>query len=435
MAGVLSACTDSDSFSSDPSKRLTFSRDTIKMDTVFSAVPSSTYSFWVYNNSGDGIRLRNVRLDRGNQSGFRVNVDGVFANPAVTDIEIRKNDSIRVFVEVTTLENMQQEAQLVEDNLLFTLESGVVQQVNLRTWSWDANPIRDLVVSQDMTLEESKPLVIYGNGITIEQDATLTIKNSKLYFHANAGITVKGKLVAENSLFRGDRLDHMFNNLPYDRVDGQWKGLVIEKNAVGCSMTDCELRNPMTGINCESSELMLKNSIVHNCKGAGIFAKKSSLVIDGCQLSNCLNDCLTLLGSSAEINHTTLAQFYPLNFNHGYAIRWNHIEETIEETTQKYGVSLTMSNTLMTGSKDDVLSGEKRTEDLISYTFTNCLLRTPVVEDEEAFKDIIWEKPTDEIQGTKHFKLIDETNMIYDFTIKEESPAYQKGIGRIIVTP
>jgi hypothetical protein len=90
----------------------------------------------------------------------------------------------------------------------------------------------------------------------------------------------------------------------------------------------------------------------------------------------------------------------------------------------------------MTGYKDDVLSGEKRTDDgMVTYEFTNCMLRTPAIEDAESFKDIIWEKPTDEIQGTKHFKLIDETNMIYDFTLKEESPAYQKGIGRIVVTP
>ena len=432
---LLSACSDNDSFSSNPSQRLTFSKDTVKMDTLFSAVPSTTYTFWVYNNSGDGIRISTVRLDRGNQTGFRVNVDGTYLNPVVNDLEIRKGDSIRVFVEITSLENFKDVPQLVEDNLLFTLENGVVQKVNLRTWSWDAKKMTNLVVTQDMTIEEEKPLVLYGNGITIEEGATLTIKNTTLYFHANAGITVKGKLVAEKSLFRGDRLDHMFINLPYDRVDGQWQGITVVKGATGCEMTDCEVRNTMTGINCEGSELLLKNTIVHNCKGAGIFARKSSLLIDGCQLSNCLNDCLTLLGSTAVIDHTTLAQFYPLSANRGYAIRWAHTEEQEGEETKGYGVSLTMSNTLMTGYADDVLSGEQRTEGIISYEFTNCMLRTPEIADAEAFKDIIWEKPTDEIQGTKHFKLIDETNMIYDFTLKEESPAYQKGIGRIVVTP
>ena len=436
LIALLSACSDNDSFSSDPSQRLTFSKDTVKLDTLFSAVPSSTYTFWVYNNSSDGIRIRTVRLDRGNQSGFRVNVDGTFVNPVVNDLEIRKNDSIRVFVEITSLENAQDVPQLVEDNLLFTLENGVVQKVNLRTWSWDAKKMTNLVVTADMTIEESKPLVLYGSGITIEEGATLTIKNTTLYFHAHAGITVKGRLVAEQSVFRGDRLDHMFNYLPYDRVDGQWQGITVVKGSTGCDMTDCEVRNPMTGFNCVHADLCLKNTIVHNCKGAGIFAQFSAIMLDGCQVSNTLNDCVTLLGSSATIDHTTLAQFYPLSANRGYAIRWAQAKEKVEETTETYGVSLTMSNTLMTGYKDDVLSGEKRTDDgMVTYEFTNCMLRTPAIDDAEFFKDIIWEKPTDEIQGTKHFKLIDETNMIYDFTLKEESPAYQKGIGRIVVTP
>ena len=93
------------------------------MDTLFATVPSSTYTFWVHNRSNDGIRLRSVRLERGGQSGFRVNVDGTFLNPVATNLEIRKGDSIRVFVEITAFENMYAEPQLVEDNLLFALES------------------------------------------------------------------------------------------------------------------------------------------------------------------------------------------------------------------------------------------------------------------------------------------------------------------------
>ena len=78
MAFAISACDDEDSFTVSPSNILTFSMDTVKLDTVFSTVPSSTRSFWVYNKSGDGLRCSTVRLENGNQTGFRVNVDGVF---------------------------------------------------------------------------------------------------------------------------------------------------------------------------------------------------------------------------------------------------------------------------------------------------------------------------------------------------------------------
>lgn len=50
------ACSDDDSFSTEGGLRLTFSTDTVNIDTVFSNVPSSTRSFWVYNHSGDGTR-------------------------------------------------------------------------------------------------------------------------------------------------------------------------------------------------------------------------------------------------------------------------------------------------------------------------------------------------------------------------------------------
>jgi hypothetical protein len=102
---ALVACSDNDSFTTSPNALLTFSKDSLKMDTVFSTVGSRTYDFWVYNFSSDGIRVQSVRLKQGNQTGFRANVDGFYLDNSygsvVTDLEIRKNDSIRVFVELT----------------------------------------------------------------------------------------------------------------------------------------------------------------------------------------------------------------------------------------------------------------------------------------------------------------------------------------------
>ena len=43
------SCTDDDSFTTSPNNLLTFSSDTIRMDTVFSRVPTSRRSLWIYN--------------------------------------------------------------------------------------------------------------------------------------------------------------------------------------------------------------------------------------------------------------------------------------------------------------------------------------------------------------------------------------------------
>ena len=79
--------------------RLTFSIDSVTVDTIFSRVSSSTRAFWVYNKGKSGIRCQNVRLAKGNQTGFRVNVDGIYLGASegwqTSDIEIRRGDSIR----------------------------------------------------------------------------------------------------------------------------------------------------------------------------------------------------------------------------------------------------------------------------------------------------------------------------------------------------
>ena len=417
-SALLTACSDNDSFTTDRSHRLTFTTDTVRMDTLFATIPSSTYSFWVHNKSGDGLRLRSVRLERGGQSGFRVNVDGTFLNPVVNNLEVRNDDSIRVFVEVTAFENASDEPQLIEDNLLFALESGVEQKVNLRTYSWNAEQWRDVEITESKTIESSKPIVVYG-GISVAATATLTIKNTEMYFHDGAGITVEGALVAENSLFRGDRLDHMFDYLPYDRVSGQWQGIAIKPHADGCQLTDCEIRNACDGLVADTTTVELKDCMIHNCKGFGLWAHIADVTVDNCIISNTLKDCLALLGCQTVLDHVTLAQFYPLSANRGFALRFEPSEQPF---------SLTCSNTLVTGYAEDVIDGE--VDENSQYSFTNCLLRTVIPEDTQFFKDIIWEKKDDDIQGTKHFVQIDEKNMIYDFRLKEESPAYEKKIGK-----
>lgn len=418
---LLTACSDNDSFTTDRSSRLTFSRDTVLLDTLFSAVPSVTYTFWIHNHASDGLRISTARLEKGNQTGFRVNVDGTFLNPVGQNFEIRKGDSLRVFVEVTSFENHSTEPQLVEDNLLFTLESGVEQRVNLRTYSWDAQKVTNLEVTEDMTIESSKPLVLYGDGIHIAKDATLTLRNTQLFFHDIAGILVDGGLVVENCLLRGDRLDHMFDNLPYDRVSGQWLGISLLCNAKGCWLTDTEVRNAWDGIWADSTQVVLTNSVIHNCRGYSLYAHDSKVSLDYVQLSNAEKDCLALYGCEAVVNQCTLAQFYPLSANRGAALRFM--------PSDTHPSMLTCTNTLMTGYADDVMMGKASDGETSFYQFTNCLIRTPEITGDEGFADILWESPKDELQGTQHFLLVDSQNLFYDFTIKSDSPAYAPHIG------
>jgi hypothetical protein len=48
-------------------------------------------------------------------------------------------------------------------------------------------------------------------------------------------------------------------------------------------------------------------------------------------------------------------------------------------------------------------------------------------DDSVRFVNVRWESPKDSIQGTKHFKVIDEENLIYDFHLDSLSTA--QGLG------
>jgi hypothetical protein len=435
VCAVLTACNDNDTFTTSRSAKLTFTNDTVRLDTVFSTIGSSTYSFWVYNQAGDGIRISSIRLRQGNQTGFRVNVDGTYLDNSLgsiaTDLEVRKDDSIRVFVELTAPKNMQETAQQVDDDLVFLLESGVSQQVHLTGFAWDALLLKDLNIRKDTLIATKKPVIVYG-GITVDSAATLTIRNTTLYFHDQAGLDVYGRLRCDSVLMRGDRLDHLFDYLPYDRVSGQWRGVRFHPSSYKNELKATEIRNAEQGVLCDSANyienrqrLYMERCVVHNCKGPGLKAVNANVGLLKCQFTNTLNDCVCIYGGLAIIDACTIAQFYPFDANRGNALfftnRYNKTDIPI--------IALQCSNSIITGYADDELMGKAVTENVgFVYSFVNCLLRTPEVKDDTvSFSKIIWEDPKADIQGKKHFRLIDETNLKYDFHLDSLSTA--KGMG------
>lgn len=440
---VLAACTDEDSFSLSPSRMLTFSTDTVKMDTVFSTVPTSTRSFWVYNKSGDGLRCTNIRLANGNQTGFRVNVDGEYLSPTagyqVQNVEVRNKDSIRVFVELTSPVNGKTGPQLIQDDLVFTLESGVEQRVNLNAYTWDAQLMRNVVIKGDSTIGRGdKPIVIYG-GLKVDSAATLHIAaGTTLYFHSDAGLDIYGCLLSEgtadaNVILRGDRTDKMFDYLPYDMVSGQWKGIVFHSSSYDNVVNFTDIHSTFDGIVCDSSDvsrtkLQLYNSTVHNCQGYGLKVVNSTVDVQNSQITNTLNDCVAIFGGGINLTHCTIAQFYPFDSNRGVGLRYaNHLSDT-----QLPLERMDCINTIVTGYGDDMIQADNYSSEgdsiTFNYRFVNSILRTQKVEDDNRIVGVIWEDVTDiETElGEKNFRLVDIDKQRYDFHLDSLSYAIDK---------
>ena len=432
---VTAACANDDDFVTSPAHRVAFSADTIRFDTLFANVPSMTQSVWVYNHSNENIRFQNVST--GKTAGFRVNVDGIYLgaenNYQSNDIELRKGDSLRVFVELTAPRASSDSPTLTEDDLVFTLGEGVEQKIHLNAYTWNALMARNMVVSHDTTLDsQGRPLVIYG-GIRVDSAATLKIAAGQtLYFHGDAGLDVYGTLIAQGNdhqpiTLRGDRLDRMFDYLPYDRVPGQWKGVHLHTSSYGNQLSYTDIHSTFDGVVVDSSDvnkqkLTASQTTIHNCQGTGLKTTNSNIVLSNTQITNTLGDCVEVDGGAVEINNSTLAQFYPFDGNRGYALHFSANHPLTK---------LNVTNSLITGYADDLISGERpeNKEQPFNFNFEDCVLRTPkpTTADSVYFKNIIYEDVKDTTKyGEKNFVKIDADKQYYDFHLSKNSAAVDK---------
>ena len=92
---ILSNSCKKDILSSDGA--LSFSEDTVLFDTVFTTVGSATRQFKIYNRSSDEVNISSIMLAGGQQSNYRMNLDGV-PGIAYSNVTIPAKDSLFVFV-------------------------------------------------------------------------------------------------------------------------------------------------------------------------------------------------------------------------------------------------------------------------------------------------------------------------------------------------
>lgn len=432
---TLCACSDYETFTTSPNDRLTFSADTISLDTIFSQVPSSTRTFWVYNKNKDAIRCTNIKLEKGNQTGFRVNVNGIFLGESqgyqIFDEDIFGGDSIRVYVELTSPKNGGKEPLMVKDNLVFTLESGERQQIELKAWSWDANLLTNPVIENDVVLDISSPTVIYGS-LTVKEGACLTLPpGTTLYMHDKAVIDVFGRLLCSGEkdnevTIRGDRLDRMFDYLPYDGVSGQWGGIVLHESSYDNIIRYTDIHAATDAIVCDSADtarqkLTLSHSTVHNNKGFGIKSDNCKITIENSVISNSLSDCIALYGGNATINNTTIAQFYPFDANRGFAL---FLSDKMNDS-QRGIPSVYVNNSILTGYGENCLGIFIPDSIETDCHFDHCLLRTPKTEiDTTKTTACIFEEIDDTTSaGWKNFAKVDIELLQYDFSLSQKSAA------------
>ncbi len=457
------SCDKYDTFTTDRSATLQFSSTEVVFDTLITTIPSATQTLTVYNRGDKGLRIRQVRLVGGAGSPFRVNIDGQdlsrTADNSATDFEVRRRDSIMVRAEVTVSEFGNDDCHEVGDELIFTLESGVEQHVALRTVGQDAFYLDRRTLAQDTTLTARRPILVRGE-LSVAEGVTVTMEaGTRLLFHDDAFMTVHGRIVAQGTLdkpvtFRGDRTDHIFDYLPYDRLPGRWQGITIAPESTGNVLDYVDLHGGTYGIQCPLPgdgnavvpitdetplKLSLTNSLIHNIKGTGLMLRDCRAEIANTEISNTLGHCVDIVGGDVVATHCTIAQFYPLDANRGDALHLANVLERVYHPLYRAD----FINTVITGYADDVVMGEWAkpsmlpsdvTEALEEYHFIHCFLATEIPTSSEfinRFVGCVYDDPHGEYAHEKNFAYMDTHAFVYNFMplpissiCKMANPAY-----------
>lgn len=355
-----------DGFTTSPSDVLTFSRDTVNFDTVFTDMGTPTARLIVHNKAKKGLLISSIRF-RNPETRFSINVDGV-SGREFSDVEIRGRDSIYVFIECFIPETQGASPGLVEDELEF-ITNGVAQTVRVEAYGQNVTRLRNVRIEADANLTADQPYVVFDS-LTVAPGATLRIEpGAQLLFHDGASLVVQGRLEAIGSVekkihMRGDRLDDVLPDVGYDILAGQWKGVRIDKASFDNRMEYVDMRSTAQGLVVDScadlsrTKLTLLNSWLHNSQGSALKSAYSVVNAYGCCFSEAADAVVSLTGGRHEFLQCTFANNYLFSAIRGAIVSLYHVLPDQASENDQPLMSANFANSIIYGLAGDLNEGD-----------------------------------------------------------------------------
>ena len=443
-----------DVITTDPAAKLAFSTDTLTFDTVFTQMGSATHRFMVYNRNAEAIVITNISLKGGTTSNFRLNVNG---QPGIdfNQIEIKGNDSIFVFAEVTIDPNVTTNPFVIFDEVEFKT-NGNLQSVVLSAWGQNAyyykpnlfinglpsiSHISDYpdyyTVGSVVNLPNDKPHVIFGF-LMIDSAITLNIPaGTQLHFYDKSGMwAYRGATLNVNGepgnevVFQGTRLEDYYDDQP-----GQWDRIILNEGPANHQFNNAIIKNAFIGIQAEEfyldgdpqlagNSVKLYNTVIHN------------ILADNLRLTNSGNVLLAIQGAGkSSFLHSTIANFWSWRYG-------TRSDETVLLTNYFYlpttdggrlevagDLDVTFENSIVYGTNDEEISTDSTLNAQFSYLFQNCVIKTKKdtldVGLTGKFKNIVL-NPTTQF-GQKYNNPLFVDPYVDDFLLSDSSRAINKG--------
>ncbi|MCH5238727.1 MAG: hypothetical protein J1F38_00730 [Muribaculaceae bacterium] len=414
----------SDDITDSPSATLTFSTDTVNFGAIFTDLGTPTARLKVYNRNAKGVNISSIRL-RNSESPFRLNVDGV-SGDSFSDVEIRGNDSIYVFLECFIKADDSNEPFRIADQLEF-VTNGVTQDVEIEAWGWNVTRLKSLTVEDDMILTSLRPYVIFDT-LRVMPGATLKVEpGAWLLFHDKAQMEIQGSLLAigePGNFIRmsGDRLDDILPDVAYDQLAGQWGGLNFTQESFGNRMEYVNMRSTVSGLRVDScgdlskNKLTLVNCWLHNSQSNVLNSKYSAVDAYGCCFSEAAGSVVKLTGGLHNFVQCTIANAYLFASLHQPNLYLEHcLPENMEDNDQPL-MTANFENGIVWGEIGDPLyPGEL----IGSNVFMLNMLFKANGSDDENFINCVWNE--DPLYNTIR------EDYYFDYTLQPDSPAIGKG--------
>ena len=408
------------------SGNLSFSKDTVYLDTIFSNIGSSTYTLKVYNTSDEDILIPSIKLSKGQESNYRMNVDGLIGNGALIgkefeNIELLARDSMYVFIETTIdiFPLVENETQfLYTDVIVFENTSGV-QKVELVTLVRDAVfifPNRDaegvvetlafdtdgdgvddetsvrgrFLQDSELTFTNEKPYVVYGYA-AVGDGKTLNINpGARIHFHEDSGLLITNnaslhvnglpsldlELLENEVVFEGDRLESLYENVP-----GQWQTIWLFNGSTDNVINYATIKNGTIGVLSDGNQqdptkLEINNSQVYNQSNFGILGRATSIIAENIVINNSgLSSFAGTVGGNYNVTHSTIANYWTSSFRQYPALLLNNFIVDSENTvTTNPLVAANFTNCIIYGNDSPELFLENKNSEDFNFKFTNSLI-------------------------------------------------------------
>jgi hypothetical protein len=397
---------------------LTFSKDTIYLDTVFTAISSSTYTLKVYNRSNKDIKIPLIRLGK-DDSKYRITVDGMTGenNHTFRDVEMLAKDSMYIFVEVTAdVADSNPTDFLYTDQIQFDIGSNF-QKVELVTLIQDAyfiypnrtqnpdetytyeeislgldgdgNPINvrasildenDPKNGNELIWNNSKPYVVYGYAV-VPDNKTLNVQaGAHIHFHADSGLIVgTGASLKINgtlqnpAIFEGDRLEPIYSDVP-----GQWGAIWLTQGSTDNEIEYAIIKNATVGLLIDYNDgnyMTIKNTQIYDSSNLGIYAKTAKIKGENLVINTAgVASLACTLGGNYEFKHCTFNNNW--SSSKQVAVLLNNYYRDENNAAVPFDLNQAdFINCIIYGSNTYELQLDPAETGNFNYSFTKCMMK------------------------------------------------------------